>query len=197
MRKAAAAAARGRPGLRNWAAAALASLALCACRAPAPPPESAEARAPAGPAPDQVIGDFTIDSFGAGKRDWSLRAPRADVYEKQNLVLLQRPFIQFYDGEELSSTLESGRGEIHTDSRDLWAWDEVVMVSTDGAHLNSDWLHYVGEKDRIISTAPVTIVRRGSTIRGLGWEASPDLSEVFIKNQRVEIDDEDRKDLKK
>lgn len=175
-------------------AAAVAALALFACRAPTPPP-MAEAR-PAGPAPDQVIENFTIDSFGAGKRDWSLRAPRADVYESKNLVLIQRPFIQFYEGEELSSTLESGRGEIHTGSRDLWAWDEVVMVSTEGARLNSDWLQYVGEKDRIVSTAPVTIVRRGSTIRGLGWEASPDLSEVFIKNQRVEIDDEDRKDLK-
>jgi hypothetical protein len=67
------------------------------------------------------------------------------------------------------------------------------MVSTDGARLNSDWLQYVAEKDRIVSTAPVTIVRRGSVIRGVGWEAAPDLSEVFIKRQRVEIDDADRK----
>jgi LPS export ABC transporter protein LptC len=178
--------------LRKGAACfAAAALALSACGKPAPAP-GAPAES-SGPAPDRVIKNFTIDSFAGGERDWVLRAPKADFFESKNLVLIERPFVQFYEGEEPSSTLESGRGEIHTGSRDLWAWDEVVMVSTDGARLNSDWLQYVAEKDRIVSTAPVTIVRRGSVIRGVGWEAAPDLSEVFIKRQRVEIDDADRK----
>jgi LPS export ABC transporter protein LptC len=172
--------------LRAAELAAAAALLFAACRAPAPP-----APAPVRE-PDQVIGDFTIDSFEKGVRQWVLRSPRAEVFEADGLVDISSPSVRFYDGETPGSTLDAGRGRLLTRGRDMWAWDGVVMVSTDGARLTSEWLQYVAERDRIVSTAPVTIVRGRSVIQGVGWEAAPDLADMQILDQRTEIDDADR-----
>lgn len=163
------------------------ALCLSACgpaspRAPAPAPKGA---------PDQVIEDFSIDGFSGPQRDWTLRSPLARVFEKDHRIELRTPSVQFFEQDRPSSTLDAGAGRIDTESRDIWAWDGVVMASTDGARLTSDWMLYRRSDDRIVSTAPVTIVRGGSVINGVGWEATPDLSAVSVLRQQVEISTSD------
>jgi len=158
---------------------------LASCRSSHPAGRVEKA---AAVSPDQVIRNFSIDSFAGKEKDWHLESPRADIFESENRIRIQKPSIRFFENSEPSSSLEAGAGEIQTSgARDLWAWDQVVMTSTDGARLTSEWLHYISEKERIVSTAPVTIVRPGTTIQGVGWEATPDLSEVLVRQQRVEI----------
>ncbi len=179
--------------LRNrasWAAGFLAVL-LSACRgasAPSGPPDS-----PSGPRATQTVDDFAIDAFVEGRRNWTLLSPRAEVFETEGYIDVRAPAMRFYEQDQLESTLEAGRGRIQTESKDVWAGGGVVLVSTDGARLTSEWLRYAGDQDRISSTAPVTITRRGSVIRGVGWEASPDLKEVVVHQQRVEIQNEDKR----
>jgi len=132
--------------------------------------------------------DFTLEAFAPEGREWTLESPRAHFFELEKEINVETPRVSFYDQDALSSNMESGRGRVHTGSEDLWAWDDVLIVSTDGVRLTSDWMHYVGHENRIISTAPVTIVREGTVITGVGWEASPDLSEVVVHNQRVEVE---------
>ncbi len=135
--------------------------------------------------------DFSLNNYMKGQLDWALTAPHADIFELEHRVEMERPFIQFYKDAEKSSTLESMRGRINTESKDMWAWDSVVMTSTDGARLTSDWMQYVSALDRIQSTAPVTITRGGSVTNGVGWEAKPDLSQIVIHKQTMEITPED------
>jgi LPS export ABC transporter protein LptC len=132
-----------------------------------------------------------MDSFAGEWRESSLSARKADVFEKENRIDILEPVAQFYEQGQLSSTLQAGRGRMDSQTRDVWAWDSVVIISTDGARLASDWMHYISAKDRIVSTAPVTITRPGSVIHGRGWEATPDLSQVVVHQQEVEISGEE------
>lgn len=161
----------------------LALAGLGACRQGPAKPSSA----PKGPVPEQTIQRFTLNNFADGTLEWALTAPHADVFELEHRVEMKRPFIQFYKGEEKSSALQADRGRIDTETKDMWAWQNVVMTSTDGARLTSDWMQYVSALDLIQSTAPVTIERGGSVTNGVGWEARPDLSQIVIHQQKVEI----------
>jgi LPS export ABC transporter protein LptC len=161
-------------------AAALLLLAAAACRRGPAAPEAKPS------APDQVIAQFTMDNFQQGAREWTLEAPRAFVFEAEKRVEVEKPHIRFYDKGRPGASLDAGRGRFFTDRRDLRAWDGVVMVSTDGARLESPWMDYDADKDLVTSTAPVTVTRQRSVLRGVGWEAKPDLSKVVVKRQTLE-----------
>jgi LPS export ABC transporter protein LptC len=134
-----------------------------------------------------VITQFTLDSYAAGLISTALKAPRAEIFEKSELIELSTPAVKFFEGGKLSSTLNAGRGRVHADTHDVWAWNTVVIESTDNVKLTSDWLHYSSAIDRIVSTAPVVIVREGTVIHGRGWEASPHLDDIVVHQQKVEI----------
>jgi LPS export ABC transporter protein LptC len=153
-------------------------------------PESRGGR-PGLSVPEQTVRDFAVESFAQGQKDWVLRSPHADLFEASHRIDVQAPKIQFFEKGEPSSNVEAGQGRINTETKDLWVWENVVMTSTDGVRLVSDHLRYDREQDRVVSTAPVTITKGGSVTRGVGWEARPDLSEIVIRRQRVEIAPED------
>jgi LPS export ABC transporter protein LptC len=143
-------------------------------------------------APDQIIGQFTMDNFTGKGREWTLESPKAYVFEPQERVDVDAPHIRFYDEGKPGALLEAGKGRFHTGRKDLRAWDGVVMISTDGARLESDWMNYDAVQDLVTSTAPVTVTRGRSVLRGIGWEAKPDMSRVVVRKQRVEIFEADR-----
>lgn len=136
--------------------------------------------------PDQVITQFVLDSFDKGQRAWTLRSPRALVYDADDRVELDAPRMRFFDRGRPGAEMEAGKGRLFPGRRDLVAWDGVVMVSTEGATLKSDWMEYSGALDLVTSTAPVTVTRGGSVVRGTGWEAKPDLSKIVVRRQTVE-----------
>ncbi len=67
----------------------------------------------------------------------------------------------------------------------------VVMVSTDGTKVLTDWARYSKKTDLITSSAPVTVVRSDSITNGVGMEARPDMSDLKIFNQTLVIPDDD------
>ncbi|MGQ0644600.1 MAG: LPS export ABC transporter periplasmic protein LptC [Elusimicrobiota bacterium] len=175
----------------NFLLLAAAFLAAPACRQPSS--KAAADGADSASLPEQTIHGFTLEAFVDGRLDWRLSSPRADLFERENSVAVDKPTVRFFEDGRPGARMQAGRGRVDTESKDMWAWDDVVVVSTDGARLESDWMRYISASDRLVSTAPVTVVRAGSTARGVGWEASADLSEVVIHRQRVEIEGADWK----
>ncbi|HMU96510.1 MAG TPA: LPS export ABC transporter periplasmic protein LptC [Elusimicrobiota bacterium] len=170
---------------------ALAMIGAAACGGPAAP---AGALAPA--MPDQVIRDFVMDTYQGSERSWSLRSPRADIYDDDHRVELSAPRLRFYEKNRPSSSVTAARGRLDTATRDLWAGGGVVLVSTEGARLESEWMRFDSLADRLVSTAPVVITRGRSRVRGIGWEATRDLSTIEIRRQRGEIAGEDAKRMR-
>lgn len=134
----------------------------------------------------QVVKGLTLDSYKGLFLVWRLRSPQAERYPVEERIELARPEVQFYEQGRKSSFLSAGRGRLFNTSQDLLAWDGVVLISTDGMKLVGDVVRYDGKLQHITSTAPVTVTRGRSVARGVGWEASPDLSHIVIFNQETE-----------
>ncbi len=70
---------------------------------------------------------------------------------------------------------------------DMLLTGDVVAVSTDGSKLTTDWLWFDKSREIIFSTAPVKIVREDSVTKGVGLEATSDLSSIKIFKQTLTI----------
>jgi len=132
-----------------------------------------------------------MDSFNGSHREWTLQSPSADIFERKNRVDVFQPRLKFFNRGVPGATLRADRGRLDTASRDMWADGSVVMVSTDGVRLETDFMRYDSASDRFLSTAPVTLTRGASRVTGVGWEARPDLSEMIVRQERGELASED------
>ena len=172
--------------MRGAAIAGLAAL-LAACgQRPSPPSDAA---AP----PDQVIREFRMDTYARGNLVWSLTAPEARVYDGRQRADLDRPEVRFFADHRPGSVVTAAHGEMNTRTRDMAADGGVVIVSTEGARLETPWMRYDSQKDLLFSTAAVVITRGRSVVRGVGWSARPDFSEMEVRRQRGEIAAEDER----
>ncbi len=147
--------------------------------------------------PDQTLATFTMDSYGGAYRQWSLKSPHADLFDRDHRVELVSPQVRFFNEGRAGSVVNAAQGRLDTETKDFWAGGGVVMVSTDGVRLESDWVRYEKQADRFVSTAPVTVTRGRSIVKGVGWEARSDLSDMVVREQRGEIAPEDNRLMKK
>jgi LPS export ABC transporter protein LptC len=138
-----------------------------------------------------------MDSYTGALRQWSLKSPHANLFDQEHRVDLATPQVRFFNAGRAGSNVTAAVGRLDTETNDFWAGGGVVMVSTDGVHLESDWVRYEKASDRFVSTAPVTVTRGRSIVKGVGWEARSDLSEMVIRDQRGEIAPEDNRLMKK
>lgn len=169
-------------------------LLVAACRRH--PSVPAEAQSP-DREPDQTLAAFTMDSYAGPLRQWSLKSPHADLFDREHRVELASPQVRFFNDGRPGSKVNAAHGRLDTETKDFWAGGGVVMASTDGVHLESDWVRYEKSSDRFVSTAPVTVTRGRSIVKGVGWEARSDLSDMVIREQRGEIAPEDNRWMEK
>jgi len=137
-------------------------------------------------APDQIISQFTVDNVVDGERRWVLDSPKAYVYEAEKRVDIDYPKIRFLDKGRPGTLMQAGQGRYFTETGNLQSWDGVVLVSTDGALVESPSMNFDARRDLVTSTAPVTVTREDSVLRGVGWEAKSDMSRVIVRHQTVE-----------
>ncbi len=155
---------------------------LLGCGQKAQPPSGATV--PPGIVPDQIIEGFTLVETENGKKQWALTAQRASNYEKQKTVNIEVVKIDFFrENEELYSTLTSDRGTISTTSNDMEAQGHVLVVSKDGAKLETERLRWDNARQKIMSEDSVRITRGKTVMTGVGLESDPSLAHVVIKEK--------------
>ncbi len=170
---------------------ALILLPAAGCRRASRPPAGVAATVKPS-VPDQVIAQFTVDNYTKGEHTWNLESPKAFVFEPEKRVDLDNPHIRFFEKGKPGAKMDAGKGSYFTDTGNLRSWDGVVLVSSDGARVESPSMDYNASLDKVTSTAAVTVYRIDSVLRGVGWEAKPDLSHVVVHHQKVEYVMEDK-----
>jgi lipopolysaccharide export system protein LptC len=168
--------------------------------------------------PEFVMSPFRIQAFGAPGIEWELRSPQARAYTSMNVMRAEHVDLTLYQHGEKSTNIQSEHGVfciqngvvspqtgivepsapinengILLKSGDMFLNGNVVVVSTDGTKLFTNWLHYQKSREVIQSTAPVKIVRTDSITNGTGLEATPDLQRIRIFNQTLTIKDDNEK----
>lgn len=150
--------------------------------------ERGKARTELVPAiPEQALEKFSITETEGGKPHWVLEASSAQILESQKKVLLQLPVVKFYEKGEYVSTLVAASGRINTETYDIWGEGKCTLTTTKGERLETSNLRYRADQKKILTDEQVTLVRADETIYGKGMEASPDLSLIKIRSQRVEL----------
>ncbi len=159
---------------RTAAAAALAALAACAR------PSAVELQ------PVQEMEGFQMAETAGGRVVWTLKADRAALQETARTARLGEPRIEFYNDGARSSTVESRRGVLDTETRDVLLSSAVVARSlAEGSTLWTERLRYDSRAKKIVADVPVRLRTPEALIVGDGMEANPDLSEMRIKHQRT------------
>ena len=145
--------------------------------------------------PEQVLEDFTAYSTKGGRKAWFLEAQRSQVYESRNIASLEEFSVKFYKTDktnsfptdEISSVIRAGRGELDISRNNFTTMGKTTVTTWDNELLECEDLRYVENEKKIFTDSSVVITRENSIIRGRGLEATPDLSVVVVKHNRVDV----------
>lgn len=179
-------------------------LACAACRHDKGP--SGAGAAGADRLPELRMQGMTVQNWGPEGLEWEMRSPVGEGFTTRNFVQVSSMNVQLYDHGQRSTEISanhaimatSGGGKeppivpepgVVLSSGDMFLNGNVIVVSTDGSRLQTDWVRYSVREKIIRSSAPVSVERDDSVTTGKGLEASSDLSRLKIFNQKLVIRD--------
>src|SRR6267378_1996071 len=141
--------------------------------------------------PDQEARDFTLTETSEGKKNWTLWASYAAMYNDRNLVDAKTIQIEFFDSEgKRYSTLVADQGLVDQRTNNLTAIGKVRVVTETGVHMETDSLRWVNRTEKIMSDAFVRVTRKEDVVTGYGFESDPNLDHFHLKREvRAEVRD--------
>jgi len=134
--------------------------------------------------PLQESWDAVVFFSDSGRTKAILHAGHLRVFDKTRETLLDNHImVEFYDNNiHKTSTLTAMRGKVLDATKDLFAYDSVVVVSDSGTVVKTDELMFRDKDKKIISDKFVTIVSPKETIQGYGFESDQALRNYVIYN---------------
>jgi LPS export ABC transporter protein LptC len=152
-----------------------------------------ESRTEPGDVPDQILEDFTTSQTDSGKVSWTLTAPEARVYSSRNLVVAERPHIDFYEEDGTrSSVLDALEGTVFRETGDMEARKNVVLTTNEDYVLATESLRWNQETEKIVTDEFVRITKGENVYTGYGLVCDQRLDVFEIKRDlRAYIREED------
>jgi LPS export ABC transporter protein LptC len=113
-----------------------------------------------------------------------IEAPKISRFEiRQKLHFEGGIKVDLYDRNGFhNAVMTSDEGEVFERQNKLIAQGNVVVKSDSGLVLLTDELYYIQQENRIISNTYVTVITNNDSLSGVGFSASPDLSDWVILN---------------
>jgi LPS export ABC transporter protein LptC len=139
--------------------------------------------------PDQEARDFTLTESDAGRKNWTLRAVYAAMYNREHTVDAKTVTIDFFDKDgALYSTLTADRGEIDQNTNDLEARGNVHVKTKNGVAMETDSLRFFNRTGKIVSDGFVRVTRQGDVLTGFGFESDATLEHFRLRREvRAEV----------
>jgi LPS export ABC transporter protein LptC len=136
------------------------------------------------PLPDQVITGFDITETSMGKKDWNMKAQKAFLYERRNVLEAQEVEVTFFGEEgEIRSVLKADYGRLNRASDDMEARGSVVITGSDGVVLETESVKWLSGTRKIVSDDSVKVIRNDDVLTGWGFRGDPDLGSFSILRQ--------------
>lgn len=179
---------KGRPQVRFLGLTLIwACIGLTGCLATDETPPAAES----AELPDQQIYDYQLIDSEEGIKQWVLVSERMEKYADQDEVELYVVDMQFFKAGEYYSTLTAERGRANLSTKQLFAWGNVVVVTSDERRLEAEELYYDDARELIHNDVFNRFTWGEDLMTGYGLEATPDLEYLEIKEQvSAEVEDE-------
>jgi LPS export ABC transporter protein LptC len=134
--------------------------------------------------PNQITDSLTVHESRSGGRLYTLEAESAYVFDADQRAEVVRPRVTFYDeAGAVNSRLSADAGTIYSQSEDLVARGNVVVVTAESTHLLTDSLSWSNGRQVVSTDAPVEIATPKGVIRGQGLLSDAGLSRVQILSE--------------
>jgi LPS export ABC transporter protein LptC len=134
--------------------------------------------------PSQESWDSEVVFSDSGKTRAVLYAGHIRMFEKSRETLIDSSLkIDFYNREQIkTTTLTSKRGKVNDATKDLYAFDNVVVVNDSGTTLKTEELMWRNNDRKIVSDKFVTIISPLEKIEGYGFESDQAMRNYVIRN---------------
>lgn len=131
--------------------------------------------------PDSEVSDATISLFSKGVRTSLIRAEQIRKFDKIDSTMAYQVTADFFDslGQQSSHLIGDSAVIRETTSR-LEVFGHVIVTVGDTSRLETEYLLWNQEKQRIETPAFVRIQRNNDLLTGYGLEAERDLSRLRI-----------------
>ena len=136
----------------------------------------------------QVISDGTFRYTEKSKTKNVLNAGRLERWNSDNssteIWRVSEGFTLYIDGdsEEHEAVLSGGRGTYDADLGHLIAYDDVELINKEGEKLNTEYLVWSNDSDRVHTNRPVRIESKSGKLEGNGLEADSKFENYRILN---------------
>jgi len=131
--------------------------------------------------PNQEIDAFSLHESSSGKRQYTLEAQKAYVYDPAERVDVTGLRVLFYDDAgAISSTLVADEGSIYSKNEDLVARGNVVVRTSDSTRLETDSLAWSNQRRLVRTDADLVIETPKGRIVGKGLVSDAGLTKIDI-----------------
>jgi len=123
---------------------------------------------------DLQIKDFHYTEVGNPDLTWEINADRARYIKKDDVTLFENVTVKIVFSGGGVYTLTGRNGSLHTDTKDIDIYGNVVVLSDGGGRFETASLHYThNDGDGMIHTKDVVrMTRPGTDVRGIGMNLS-------------------------
>ena len=118
---------------------------------------------------DLRIKEIHLQEEGSENVLWKLNADQAEVFEREGKTVLRGVTITIQEPDR-TWTVTGEEGDLLDATKDVTIRKNVVLVSSDGTRLETDYLHWQAKEKKVWTDAPVTLSRKGAVITGQGLE---------------------------
>ena len=136
----------------------------------APKPLAPETEAPVRHEPDYYMRDFVLKVYGAdGKLKNEVMASEGRHYPDTDTLELDQPRIRTFNAQGRLTTARGARGISNADGSEVQLFDQAVVVreaftneqgtTQERSEIQSDFLHFFANTERVRTHLPVVIVR--------------------------------------
>lgn len=124
---------------------------------------------------------FSRDAFNEkGELIWKLKAEEAFVFVAENKSIFYGLDFDQYDKGVVKSKLKGDRAKLDQKERKLVVNGNIDLIAEDSRHLKAEELIYDLDDETLNTDKPVTIIMKGTTIKGIGLEADKGLNKIKI-----------------
>ncbi|OGR62946.1 MAG: LPS export ABC transporter periplasmic protein LptC [Elusimicrobia bacterium GWB2_63_22] len=135
-----------------------------------------------------LLENFSMAESLAGSSRWRLDSALGRLDEKKGVIAFESPKIKFYEGGRVTSEITALSGVLQMKDNSAELTDDVVIdAKRDGMQLKTTKLYYSSARGKVWTEEPVTIYKGRTVIKGRGFTANPDLSEIEIQRQETRL----------
>lgn len=135
---------------------------------------------------DQQISDFSLAGYGEkGKKTWDLSGKSADIFSE---IIKLNDIIGNLYGEKEDVRLTADKGDFNKDDGKLKVEDNVIITTSSGSKLTTDWLEWDRKNNIVTTHALVNVERENMLTTATGATGYPSLDKLsFDKDVTVKF----------